>query len=100
MPRAKIELNDPCPWPKAHRKGKMIKTFLRRVLPQRFKDSIAAYRLLRKIRTGHCAMLRERRPPPWDFHILSQNGEDGIIDQLASDLKIQGVSFVEFGFSP
>jgi hypothetical protein len=79
----------------------MIKTFLRQALPQRFKDSIAAYRLLRKIRAGRRAMLRERRrSPPWDFHILSQNGEDGIIDQLASDLKIHGASFVEFGFGP
>jgi hypothetical protein len=79
----------------------MIKAFLRRVLPQRFRDSIAAYRLLRRIRAGRRAMLRERsRPPPWDFHILSQNGEDGIIDKLASDLKIQGASFVGVGFGP
>lgn len=38
-------------------------------------------------------------PSTWEFSAFSQNGEDGIIDYLASHLKNPNAYFVEFGAS-
>jgi hypothetical protein len=79
-----------------------LKSVLRRALPQQLKDSISSYKLLRRIRAGHRALDERGRSstPPWDFKVCSQNGEDGIISHLVSELRIQGSTFVEFGFAP
>src|SRR5690242_11775959 len=89
----------------------MLRKIVRRVLPQSVKDAITRYRIRRQVsmarrqkRMDHRTLLNARQPqsndPPWDFKVYSQNGEDGIVDYLTTELKLKGTPFVEFGFSP
>jgi len=41
----------------------------------------------------------KRRPVTWEFSSFSQNGEDGIIDFLSSNLLISSRTFIEIGTS-
>lgn len=57
------------------------------------------YGLTRAAATNSVRNIVPSRPATWEFSGFSQNGEDGIIDYLCSQLKRPNRSFVEIGSS-
>lgn len=68
----------------------------RAVASRQIRSLIGRYLVRRGIRT---LRRQKQSTAPWDYHVLSQNGEDGIICKIANELGLNGKPFVEFGFS-
>jgi hypothetical protein len=77
-----------------------LKSVIRPLVPAAIKDAARAFAMRAKVGSAKASLAARDASQPWGFQVFAQNGEDGIVDYLVSEIGITGSPFVEIGFSP